>query len=86
METCFCCKLVRVVYLLPIKSSKYLMYLTYLKEHFKPFANRTSVEVSNEKDVLIAHLPPSCWGCQVSIVETLCIVCATLNAALSESI
>ena len=41
------------------------MYLTYLQENFKPVAHRSaSVEVFDEEDMRIVHLPPSYWGCQ----------------------
>ena len=36
------------------------MYLTYLQENFKPVAHRSaSVEVFDEEDVRVVHLPPS---------------------------
>jgi hypothetical protein len=39
-------------------------YLTYLQEYFKPVAHRSaSVEVFDEEDVQVVHLPLSCWVC-----------------------
>ena len=38
------------------------MYLTHLQENFKPVAHRSaSVEVFDEEDAQVVHLPPSYW-------------------------
>ena len=40
----------------------YDMYLIYLQENSKPVAHRSaSVEVFDEEDAQVVHLPPSYW-------------------------